>query len=147
MTEETFSRRHGFRALAADITIRDDAPEAIRAAILMIAEGELKLSPGTIRSALCAVLRQLPDSNNWTAYPNIWDECQRLMSEAPWYKVYDFVEALYERLANSQQSDRAPRWESLINEYFLEAGVGWRLVDGLLLMHLRWCRKRKVLKR
>jgi hypothetical protein len=57
----------------------------------MIAEGELDLSPNTIRSALCTVLRELPNPNNWTAYPNVWEECQSLMYGAPWYRVYDFV--------------------------------------------------------
>jgi hypothetical protein len=132
LSGERFSRPHGFGAQAADITIRDDAPDDVRAAIMMIAEGELRLSPGTIRSALCDVLRQLPDSNNWTAYPNIWDECQQLMTGARWYKVYDFVEVLYDRLAKSHESDRAFRWEALINEYFMERGVGWRLIDGQL---------------
>jgi len=28
--------------------------------------------------------------------------------------------------------ERAAKWAELINEYFLEAGVGWRLVDGQL---------------
>ncbi len=129
---EPFSRRHGFGGAAAEITIRDDAPQDVREAILMIAEGDLRVSPGAIRSPLCAVLRQVPDPSNWTNYPNVWEECQRLMMGAPWYKVYDFVEALYERLAHSQEPDRAPRWESLINEYFLERGVGWRLHDGHL---------------
>jgi hypothetical protein len=132
MSDETFSRRHGFRASVPDIRIREDAPEEVRAAILMIAEGDLRLRPGTIRSALCAVLRQVPDSNNWTSYPNIWDECQRLMSDAPWYRVYDFVEVLYDRLTNSRDPDRAVRWQSLINAYFEEAGIGWQLVDGHL---------------
>jgi hypothetical protein len=98
----------------------------------MIAEGELDLSPGTVRSALCAVLRQLPDPNNWTPYPNIWEECQQLMYGAPWYRVYDFVELFHDRLANSQDPDRAEQWAASVNEYFVEAGVGWRLVDGQL---------------
>jgi hypothetical protein len=50
----------------------------------------------------------------------------------PQYKVYDFVEMLYRNLWNSGDRDRATRWQALINDYFLEAGVGWRMVDGLL---------------
>jgi hypothetical protein len=81
---------------------------------------------------LCTVLRKLPDRSNWSAYPNIWGECQDLIEGAPWYRVYDFVEALYRQLVDSGDFERAQKWVELINEYFIEAGVGWRLVDGQL---------------
>ena len=127
---DTFSSRHGFASQQAEITIREDAPAAVRAAILTIAQGELDLSPRTIRTVLCTVLRAIPDSNNWTLYPNVWEECQRLMNDAPWYRVYDFVEALYRHLAQPQEEAHAETWENLINAYFAEVGVGWRLADG-----------------
>jgi hypothetical protein len=132
LTPEQFSRRHGFGDEAAEITIRDDAPPKVREAVLIIAEGELNLSPHTIREWLCTVLRQLPDQNNWTPYPNVWEECQNLMYSAAWYRVYDFVELVYARLLAGENPDRAERWAASINEYFVEAGVGWRLVGGRL---------------
>lgn len=132
MSEETFSRRHGYSPEQGEITIRDDAPSEVRDAILKIAEGELDLDPGTIRDVLCTVLRKMPDQSNWTAYPNVWDECQCLMNEAPWYKVYDFVEAICRSSAISHLPHLSKRWEELINEYFGDAGVGWRLVSGQL---------------
>ena len=98
----------------------------------MIAEGELHLSPHTIRDWLCTVLRELPNPNNWTAYPNVWEECQSLMYDAQWYRVYDFVELVHNRLANSQDPARAQQWTEAVNEYFVEAGVGWRLANGRL---------------
>ena len=132
MTPEQFSRRHGFSAAPAEIRIRNDAPQNVRDALLMILEGEMQLRPHTIRDWLCTVLRELPDQNNWSEYPNIWQECQNLMYGAPWYRVYDFVELVYDRLANSQDSSRAEQWANAVNEYFVETGVGWRLVDGQL---------------
>ena len=131
MSKDTFSRRHGFAAQADEITIRDDAPAEVRAAILKIAEGDLELGPDTIRAVLCTLLRKMRDSNNWSHDP-VFDECQRLMDNAPWYKVYDFVEAFYRRLAESHGPARAETWEELINKYFVEVGVGWRLADGQL---------------
>ena len=92
----------------------------------MIAEGEMELGPGLLRAVLCRVLRKMPDSDNWSEYPNIWGECQYLFDQAPWYRVYDFVEALY------QDIERDKEWAERINGYFLEAGVGWRFVDGKL---------------
>lgn len=132
MSDEQFSRRFGHGLEERDITIREDAPDEVRGAILKIAEGELGLRPGRLRSVLCTVLRKLPDPGNWSDYPNVWDECQYLINSAPWYRVYDFAEALYRNLAESAEPEKADRWEELLNEYFVEAGVGWKMVNGLL---------------
>src|SRR5574341_1864166 len=98
MSEERFTRRFGHGPEEAPISIRNDAPEPVRGAILKIAEGELGLTPSRLRGVLCTVLRTLPDRSNWSAYPNVWDECQYLIEGTPWYRVYDFVEALYQDL-------------------------------------------------
>lgn len=132
MQEERFSRRFGHRPEEAEITIREDAPEEVRGAILKMAESELGIGPGHLRDELCNVLRKLPDQSNWSAYPNIWGECQDLINNCPWYRVYDFVEALYKSLKNSGKTQIAKKWQELINEYFLEVGIGWRMVKGLL---------------
>ncbi|MEX0805196.1 MAG: hypothetical protein WD688_18020 [Candidatus Binatia bacterium] len=132
MSPERFSRRFGHGPAEAEISIREDAPEEVRAAILSMAEGDLSLSPSVIRGVLCSVLRRIPDRSNWSEYPNIWEECQHLIEDCPWYKVYDFIEALYVYLARSGDPEGAERWQNLINEYFVEAGVGWRLVNGQL---------------
>lgn len=101
MTNEPFSRRFGHRPEESEITIREDAPPEVRGALLKMAEGELGLGPSYLRDVLCTVLRKLPDPGNWSAYPNIWEECQWLIDGCPWYRVYDFVEALYRALAKS----------------------------------------------
>ena len=88
----------------------------------------------------------MPDPDNWSQYPNIWGECQKLIEEAAWYRVYDFVEELYQELEHLQELEdaedcpfdnvkgtlKSQEWAERINEYFLEAGVGWRLVNGTL---------------
>jgi hypothetical protein len=132
MSDERFSRRFGHGPEESDIRIREDAPEEVRGAILKIAEGELGVRPSLLRSILCTVLRKLPDPGNWSEYPNVWTECQDLIAGAPWYRVYDFAEALYRNLSESSEPEKAARWEALLNEYFIEAGVGWKMVNGLL---------------
>lgn len=132
MPQRRFSERHGFARVAGGITIVEDAPAEVRDAVLNIAEGELGVRPSILRGVLCRVLRKMPDSYNWSDYPNVWGECQTLITAAPWYRVYEFIESLYQELANSSDSGQALRWADLINQYFLEAGVGWRLVDGEL---------------
>ena len=69
---ERFSKRLGLsQEEETEITIREDAPQHVREAILIVAEHDLDLSPSTIRSVLCNTLRKIPDSNNWSQYPNI----------------------------------------------------------------------------
>jgi len=131
MSDQRFSRRHRYGPVETDISIRDDAPYEVRAALLQIAKGELQLGPGLLRDLLCPVLRTVPDRNNWSD-SNVWGECQVLIEGAPWYRVYDFVEALYRRIGNTGEVNPAEQWADLVNEHFLEAGVGWRLVDGQL---------------
>lgn len=127
-----FSTREGLGPAAAPITIVDGAPRNVREGLLAIAEGELNVSPGSIRSVLCTLLRKMPDPSNWSAYPNIWHECQTLMlHEASWYTVYDFVEALHRTLTTTDPQ-RAAAWANAVNTFFEQAGVGWRLVDGAL---------------
>jgi len=131
MAQKLFSEKRGLIAEKGEpeITIRDDAPESVRAAILSIAHGQLGLSPTTLRHQLCTVLSTLPDRDNWSEYPNIWDECQELMEEAPWYNVYDFIEQVYADLIQHDPG-KAAHWEARINRCFVEKGVGWRLVRG-----------------
>lgn len=132
MTAKRFSERHGHGPEETPITIRTDAPREVREVLLALAEGELGLRPRYLRSVLCAALRKMADPANWSEYPNTWAECRSLIDDAPWYRVYDFVELLYERLASSPEPEKADRWQQLVNEYFIEAGVGWRMVDGSL---------------
>lgn len=131
-TAKRFSERYGHGTEEVPITIRTDAPREVREGLLALAEGELGIRPSYLRSVLCAAFRKLADPGNWSEYPNIWDECRSLIDDAPWYRVYDFVELLYERLASSSEPERAERWQQLVSEYFIEAGVGWRMVRGSL---------------
>lgn len=132
MAPDLFSRRYGHGPEEREITIRNDCPQEVRGAILSIAESEVNLTPSSIRDILCSLLRRLPDSSNWSEYPNVWGECQDLARNCPWYRVYDFVERVYAKLVDMREGDSAQKWERLINEYFLESGIGWRLSDGLL---------------
>jgi len=133
MANNSFSKRFGHgQEEETEITIRDDAPSHIRDGILSIAESDMDLSPSFIRGVLCKVLRKVPDSSNWSEYPNVWYECQSLMENCPWYRVYDFVEAVYETLFKNGRIEKWLIWETLIKEYFVEMGVGWRLVEGQL---------------
>jgi hypothetical protein len=130
MSDDLFSRRHGHGDIEREITVRNEAPEEMRGALLQIAAGELGLTPSRIRAVLCTVLRTLPDQGNWTDYPNVWGECQDLIMGAPWYRVYDFIELLHRRLHKSDDPEKAREWRKAVNEYFVENGIGWKLKNG-----------------
>lgn len=134
----TFSKRHGY-AKQAEITVREDAPEGLRCFIIDIAEDDCKMSPETLRTIICRVLHKNPNSNNWTPYPNIDREIRELIGECEWHKIYDITERLYAHLieGGAQTEDYTPIsdiFQNALNDYFLENGIGWKLVNGQLEM-------------
>jgi hypothetical protein len=121
-----FSRRHGFAPIEPPITIREDAPDALRSALLDLAV-EVGLRPKVLRDVVCRVLFVAPDPRNWSEYPNIWQEVQDLVQQAEWYKVYDIAEALYDKLAQSVAF--AEKFKDELNLIFRENGIGWDLTE------------------
>jgi AbiJ N-terminal domain 4 len=127
--DRPFSRRFGYRGPEQEITIREDAPETLRQAIVSIAK-DLGLSPSNMRLGACSILRKLPDSNNWSEYPNVFYEVQGLIESCPWHKVYDIAEEFYDRL---RSEGRGRDFEEALNEVFREDGIGWAMEDGRIV--------------
>lgn len=129
----SFSQRHGFGGEDTEITIREDAPEAVRDAVLMLAYA-CDLGSANIRDEVCKILLKRPDPNNWSA-SNIENEVHHLIDEAPWYKIYEIAENLY---LLSERSDftgmKATEYERRLNESFRELGVGWKMIRGRIEM-------------
>jgi hypothetical protein len=129
---ESFSRRNRYVGTGKQITIREDAPEGLRYAVLEVAR-ELDWGPSSLRSIVCRVLRVRPDPGNWSEYPNVWGEVQDLVFNTDWFKVYDVLEAIHTAMLRhdrEHRSDNAQRFAYEINSYFIEEGIGWQLVDG-----------------
>lgn len=120
---DSFSRRQGYSRPDAEISIRHEAPEALRAAIVSIAY-QCGFIPSELRLVLCGILYKTPDKSNWTEYPNIAGEVGDLMDDLEWFEVYDFIEHLAEK---SHRKDKDFSGE--VNNYFRVAGVGWQLID------------------
>jgi len=125
---QPFSKRHGFRSAPKEITVREDAPEPLRYFVVQTAI-DSGLYPSFLRRVLCRVLRTTPDQSNWSEYPNIWDEVQALIRECEWFKVYDFIEVMQANFA--QRDDNS--FADAVNEFFVDEGIGWQLVDGQIL--------------
>lgn len=131
----SFSKRNNYGSGPKAITIREDAPENLRYIILQIAE-DLGYAPSTLRSVLCRVLRVPPDAGNWSEYPNIQSEIEGLIYRCDWYKVYDIIEALHASFVqnDSRRHQRdAPRFSEDLNEFFEEEGIGWQLINGVVI--------------
>ena len=127
---ETFSDRHGYRVHDAEITVREDAPEALRHAVLLIAQ-KVGMTPTVMREIVCGVLLVRPDPGNWSDYPNVWDEVNYLTAECDWFQVYDIVEELHAALASDP--DRAEEFADRLNQFFRKNGIGWELLDSCIV--------------
>ncbi len=124
---QTFSKRHGFHTVnESEITIREDAPQEFRGFIRM-AFYDLNKSPSDLRKIVTVVLRIPPDRTNWSD-PNIDIEVGQLLKECDWYRVYEIVEAIIRTLNDQEQQT----FTSEVNEYFINNGIGWKIIDGLI---------------
>ena len=120
-----FSRRHGYRG-QREITVREDAPEALRAGLLAILR-EMGLSYSDVREVICPVLHTFPDPNNWSEIPNVRDEVIEHIQGCDWYRVYDICEAMHRHLSRSGDGEE---FTERLNHIFVEEGIGWQMVNG-----------------
>lgn len=105
MADKSFSKRHGYTGRAREVTIREDAPEGLRFVVLDTA-CKLDRRPSALRGTICRVLRTPSNERNWSEYPNIWSEVQQLMYWCEWFRVYDIIEALHERMEEPDEEQR-----------------------------------------
>jgi hypothetical protein len=86
------------------------------------------MTPKAIRAIVCRELFVTPDPNNWSEYPNIWDEVLWLLRKCEWFRVYDIAEALWRNLYDTNDESQSI-YENELNRCFREKGIGWKLVD------------------
>jgi hypothetical protein len=121
----SFSQRHGYSRPEAEISIRHDAPQEIRDAVVSIAY-QCGRKPSQLRQVLCAMLFRSPDPGNWSDFPNIDSEVRQLIQDCEWFEIYDFIERLAHDFGHAQE------FSNEINRMFRVKGVGWQLVGGQL---------------
>ena len=87
--KDSFSKRHGFSQVEeAEITVREDAPQALQEYLIQLSY-ECGLKPSGLREIICQTLKVLPDRGNWSETPNIHEENVLLLEQCKWFKVYD----------------------------------------------------------
>lgn len=124
---DSFSKREGYSGKEVEIVIREDAPESLRSYIIQTLYA-LGFTPKQIRPIICQVLRVAPDDGNWSEFPNIDLEIKELILTCDWWKVYDIIEALSRKFQSNRQD-----FDSEINDFFLEKGIGWKLTNGKII--------------
>src|SRR5208283_4478311 len=134
-----FSRRHGYVGRSDDITIREGAPEGFRYLVAETAR-DVGCEPFSLRSIVCRELGVTPHYQ-YEHPDGVWKEIQTLMYECLWFKVYDIIEAFYSRVlenegeavgytSESYGHGESARFADSINEFCVEHGIGWQLLNG-----------------
>ena len=97
---------------------------------------ELGLRPASLRDIACSILEERPNPDNWSEYPNIWNEVETHVYGCEWFQVYDIIELVWERLKTKddagdwEEYPKAPEFKKAINDFFVRNGIGWQLVNG-----------------
>lgn len=128
-----FSDRHGYQAPEKDISVREDAPPALRVAVCQLA-AQAGMSYGDLRKLVCEVLLVQPNSNI-SAEGLMRDEMFMYLESCDWFKVYDIAEAIYAHLGREYAyyfnvEDLLQAFEAKLNQFFREQGIGWQMKKG-----------------
>lgn len=117
----SFTERMGIEIPEPKIVVRNDAPADFRLYLLQLMlryEGLKK-----VRTCVCFVTKEAEDRNNWAENDFMKSEVQSI---CPWYRIYDIIDFFY------QQINDKIGFEKEVNEYFVEKGIGWKLIHGIL---------------
>jgi hypothetical protein len=60
-------------------------------------------------------------------------EVDSLLADCPWYRIYDVIEAFADCINKNLDRKASAEFSESINQYFKEAGVGWKLEKGSIL--------------
>jgi hypothetical protein len=126
--DQPFSKRHGLsRSVEKEITIREGAPAGLRDFIKMSYYEQGK-EPSHLRAILTRLLRVSPDADNWSEFPNIDQENNQLLKDCEWFKIYDLIEIIVQKLPPSKKEN----FVNEVNEYFINNGIGWKVENDLV---------------
>jgi len=121
----SFSNRYGFGQPSIEITVREDAPEALRRVLIEIAYGT-GMNVYDLHSSICRALRRRGNpAIQWV--PDYEEDIVALLSNCSWFKVYDAIEVIF------QNSPEPEAFADEINSYFATNGIGWKLEDGAIM--------------
>ena len=140
----SFSQRNRY-AKPPEIGVREELPQKLRQPIAHIAARQL--GSKTLIQIVKAVLDPYgldpqPQVAGWAVFVGNGDAdlivATEMLNQCPWFRVYDVIEAIHRHLVRQDQQGgipvegvpHAPAFEREINRYFVNAGIGWQLVNG-----------------
>ncbi|MQN11253.1 hypothetical protein F7D95_00100 [Prevotella copri] len=119
-----FTERMGIEVPEPKIVVRNDAPADFRLYLLLLMLRYAGLKK--VRTCVCFVTKEAEDRNNWAENDFMKSEVQSILDNCPWYRIYDIIESFYLQINDKIGFARE------VNEYFVEKGIGWKLVHGIL---------------
>lgn len=120
----SFTERMGIEIPEPEIVVRNDAPVDFRLYLLQLMLHYAGLKK--VRTCVCFVTKEAEDRNNWAENDFMKSEVQSILEYCPWYRIYDIIEYFYQKI-----NDKIG-FETEVNEYFVEKGIGWKLINGIL---------------
>lgn len=120
-----FTDRLGMEIPEIPIEIRYEAPNGFRLYLLQLMCRYAGLKK--IRSCVCFITKEAENPNNWGENDFMKSEVQGILETCPWNRIYDIIEYFYESLSHKKDE-----FEKEINDYFVEKGIGWKLVNGVI---------------
>jgi hypothetical protein len=125
---QIFSKRYGHRP-DVPISVREDAPEGFRRAVVTCAEMDAKMGIGSIVWIVRATLGK-PPSTDWSD-DYIRSDVHQLVAQCDWWQVYDIAEEIYLRASETDPELTYPTaYQEAVNDYCIANGIGWKMVGG-----------------
>lgn len=121
----SFTDRMGIEIPEPPIVVRNDAPAELRLYLLQLMLRYERLK--NIRSFVCDITKEAENPNNWGENNFMKNEVQSILEQCPWNRIYDIIEYFYEKLHDNKSA-----FEQEVNEYFVEKGIGWKLINGVI---------------
>lgn len=126
---DVFSKRLNIPINNKEIVIRYNVTDDLRNYVYILMKDQgIRLN--RIRTIVCKTIKRAPDSNQFSENDYMESEIVSHMMSCPWFRIYDIIE----NFAKELPKDKLPSFESEINDYFCENGIGWKLENGILLL-------------
>jgi len=87
------------------------------------------IGPAAVRDIVCSILYLRPDPDNWSGYPNVYNEIHEYIEKCKSGKVFKCVESVYVHLVDRDPED-AFSFESKMNECLEDEQSKYVILDG-----------------
>lgn len=127
---ERFSRRIGPFRNDPEISVRDDAPQHLRRAVVALAES-YNIDASSLGRRLIRLLKVPRVVLFGHQFMPKYEDIRQVIDKCDWSNVYDIIEELYEELVLTAETRYVPiKFTEEINDHLRQHGIAYQLVDG-----------------